>query len=320
QVQRIDETGESHTLMILQGYVDSQGDAWQWTRDTLERAIRDQLAGGLSEQENQYTALAELQAFAGTLGRRLGEMHLLLADPQGGEGFGFAIATQADCVQWGDHISEQLQAALNAIDQHRGQLDAVAAEQAQRLLARRGELSEAVKALAQRCTGGVRIRVHGDLHLGQVLVVQGDACFIDFEGEPTRSLTQRRERQSPMKDVTGMLRSFDYAGAMALRSIHGTDQSEQAQQARQHICAAYREQAAHAFLTSYLEVASDLPHTWAEQGTRAALALFSIEKAAYEVDYEARYRPDWLDVPLGGLIGLCKSLMENGPDEQPDEH
>ena len=320
QVQRIDETGESHTLMILQGYVDSQGDAWQWTRDTLERAIRDQLAGGLSEQENQYTALAELQAFAGTLGRRLGEMHLLLADPQGGEGFGFAIATQADCVQWGDHISEQLQAALNAIDQHRGQLDAVAAEQAQWLLARRGELSEAVKALAQRCTGGVRIRVHGDLHLGQVLVVQGDACFIDFEGEPTRSLTQRRERQSPMKDVTGMLRSFDYAGAMALRSIHGTDQSEQAQQARQYICAAYREQAAHAFLTSYLEVASDLPHTWAEQGTPAALALFSIEKAAYEVDYEARYRPDWLDVPLGGLIGLCKSLMENGPDEQPDEH
>ncbi|TKA90705.1 maltose alpha-D-glucosyltransferase [Halopseudomonas bauzanensis] len=320
QVQRIDETGESHTLMILQGYVDSQGDAWQWTRDTLERAIRDQLAGGLSEQENQYTALAELQAFAGTLGRRLGEMHLLLADPQGGEGFGFAVATQADCAQWGEHIGEQLQGALNAIDQHRAQLDAVAAEQAQWLLARRGELSEAVKALAQRCTGGVRIRVHGDLHLGQVLVVQGDACFIDFEGEPTRSLPQRRERQSPMKDVTGMLRSFDYAGAMALRSIHGTDQSEQAQQARQHICAAYREQAAHAFLTSYLEVASDLPHTWAEQGTRAALALFSIEKAAYEVDYEARYRPDWLDVPLGGLIGLCKSLMENGPDEQPDEH
>ncbi|MCO5785115.1 maltose alpha-D-glucosyltransferase [Pseudomonas sp. G11-1] len=320
QVQRIDETGESHTLMILQGYVDSQGDAWQWTRDTLERAIRDQLAGGLSEQENQYTALAELQAFAGTLGRRLGEMHLLLADPQGGEGFGFAVATQADCAQWGEHIGEQLQGALNAIDQHRAQLDAVAAEQAQWLLARRGELSEAVKALAQRCTGGVRIRVHGDLHLGQVLVVQGDACFIDFEGEPTRSLTQRRERQSPMKDVTGMLRSFDYAGAMALRSIHGTDQSEQAQQARQHICAAYREQAAHAFLTSYLEVASDLPHTWAEQGTPAALALFSIEKAAYEVDYEARYRPDWLDVPLGGLIGLCKSLMENGPDEQPDEH
>ncbi|HIZ52045.1 MAG TPA: maltose alpha-D-glucosyltransferase [Candidatus Pseudomonas excrementavium] len=320
QVQRIDENGESHTLMILQGYVDSQGDAWQWTRDTLERAIRDQLAGGLSEQENQYTALAELQAFAGTLGRRLGEMHLLLADPQGGEGFGFANATEADCTQWGEHIGEQLQAALDAIDQHRAQLDSVAAEQAQWLLARREELGEAVTALATRCAGGVRIRVHGDLHLGQVLVVQGDACFIDFEGEPTRSLTQRRERQSPMKDVTGMLRSFDYAGAMALRSIHGTDQSEQAQQARQHICAAYREQAAHAFLTSYLEAASELPHAWSTAGEQAALTLFSIEKAAYEMDYEARYRPEWLDVPLGGLTSLCKSLMENGLDEQQDEH
>ena len=320
QVQRIDENDESHTLMILQGYVDSQGDAWQWTRDTLERAIRDQLAGGLSEQENQYTALAELQTFAGTLGRRLGEMHLLLADPQGGEGFGFAIATEADCTQWGEHIGEQLQAALDAIDQHRAQLDSVAAEQAQWLLARREELGEAVIALAKLCAGGVRIRVHGDLHLGQVLVVQGDACFIDFEGEPTRSLTQRRERQSPMKDVTGMLRSFDYAGAMALRSIHGTDQSEQAQQARQHICAAYREQSAHAFLTSYLEAANELPHAWSTTGEQAALTLFSIEKAAYEVDYEARYRPEWLDVPLGGLTSLCKSLMENGPDEQQDEH
>ena len=319
QVQRIDESGESHTLMILQGYVDSQGDAWQWTRDTLERAIRDQLAGGMSEQENQFIALAELESFAGTLGRRLGQMHLLLADPDGGEGFGYAVADESDCAQWATHIREQLDAALDAIEQHPAQPDTPAARQAAWLLERRAALGEAVGELAQQCAGGLRIRVHGDLHLGQVLVVQGDACFIDFEGEPTRSLDQRRERHSPMKDVTGMLRSFDYAAAMALRSAHGTDHSEQAQEARQQICASYREQAVAAFLEAYLDATTELPHSWSEQGAQAALTLFSIEKAAYEVSYEASYRPEWLDVPLEGLTNLCKSLTENGIDEPWDE-
>ncbi|CEA02076.1 putative trehalose synthase [Pseudomonas saudimassiliensis] len=319
QVQRIDESGEIHTLMILQGYVDSQGDAWQWTRDTLERAIRDQLAGGMSEQENQFIALAELESFAGTLGRRLGQMHLLLADPEGGDGFGYVIADEGDCAQWAAHIREQLDAAFDAIEQPPAQPDTTAARQAAWLLERRAALGEALGELAQQCAGGVRIRVHGDLHLGQVLVVQGDACFIDFEGEPTRSLEQRRERHSPMKDVTGMLRSFDYAAAMALRSAHGTDHSEQAQEARQQICAAYREQAVAAFLEAYLDATTEMPHRWSEQGVQAALTLFSIEKAAYEVSYEASYRPEWLDVPLEGLTNLCKSLTENGIDEPWDE-
>ena len=123
-----------------------------------------------------------------------------------------------------------------------------------------------------------------------------------------------------MKDVTGMLRSFDYAAAMALRSVHGTDHSEEAQQARQHICAVYREQASQAFLVAYMEASAELPHDWqAEQGEQAALTLFSIEKAAYEVRYEASYRPEWLDVPLDGLTMLCKPLMENGTDDQRDD-
>ena len=319
EVRRVDDAGVGHTLMILQGYVDSQGDAWQWTRNTLERAIRDQLVGGFSEQENQYTALAELENFAGTLGQRLGQMHLLLADSQGGEGFGFAVTTQADCERWAEQIAEQLLAALDAIDGHRDQLEAAAADNADWLLARRQDLNEVVAALARRCEGGARIRVHGDLHLGQVLVVQGDACFIDFEGEPTRSLEERRRRLSPMKDVTGMLRSFDYAAEMALRSVHGTDHSDEAQQARLHICTTYREQACQTFLAAYMEASADLPHDWrAEQGEQAALTLFSIEKAAYEIRYEASYRPEWLDVPLDGLTMLCESLMENGTDEQRD--
>ena len=313
EVRRVAEDGQQYTLMILQGYVASQGDAWQWTRDTLERAIRDQLVGGLSEQENQFTALAELESFGATLGERLGQMHVLLADADGGEGFGFSHCDQRASAHWAEQINQQLQTALDIIGRHRDTLPESARQQAQWLEERRESLMAMVTELALRSEGGIRIRVHGDLHLGQVLVLPGDACFIDFEGEPTRSLEQRRQRQSPLKDVTGLLRSFDYAAATAQRSVYGTDHSEEAQQARLLICQRYREQASAAFLRAYRTASADLPHSWRNaDGEQAALTLFSIEKAAYEINYEASYRPEWLDVPLAGLADICKPLMENG--------
>lgn len=154
------------------------------------------------------------------------------------------------------------------------------------------------------------IRVHGDLHLGQVLVVQGDAYLIDFEGEPNRPLAERRQRHSPLKDVTGVLRSFDYAAAMALRSAQGTEASAEVQAARTELAQRYRHEARDAFLEAYRAAAVDLPHEWhGREGEGAALALFSLEKAAYEVLYEAGHRPDWLDVPLQGLFELARHLL-----------
>ena len=107
-----------------------------------------------------------------------------------------------------------------------------------------------------------------------------------------------------------MLRSFDYAAAMALRNAQGADASSEAEQARQRIASAYRSQARTAFADAYRLAAANLPHAWHERdGEAAALALFSIEKAAYEILYEARYRPDWLDVPMLGLVELGRHLL-----------
>src|SRR5690606_4899610 len=107
EVRRRQEVVKLATLMFQQGYRNSLGDAWKWTRDTLERAVRDELAGGMSEQENQFLALAELEVFAARLGQRLGEMHVLLADGQGWENFGYLPTDQTDCAQWQTHIEQQ---------------------------------------------------------------------------------------------------------------------------------------------------------------------------------------------------------------------
>src|SRR5690606_27401067 len=146
---------------------------------------------------------------------------------------------------------------------------------------------------------------------GQVLVVGGDAFFIDFEGEPARSMAERRERQSPLKDVAGILRSFDYAAAMAIRNAQSTDESPAAEKARRTIAAVYLTQTRRAFADAYEQAAAELPHAWeASDGAEAALTLFRVEKAAYEVVYEAHFRPDWLEVPLQGLMEISQTILE----------
>ncbi|WP_212631157.1 maltose alpha-D-glucosyltransferase [Pseudomonas sp. KB-10] len=307
EVVRVDESGQPHTLMVVQSYLDNQGDAWQWTLNTLDRAIRDELAGGTADPD--VDALGELERFAGVLGRRVGEMHAVLARPVENPDFGYQLSAEQDSARWAESITAQLQEALQALSRQRDALSPATAEQADWLLAREKPLLQAVARLATQAAGGLRIRVHGDLHLGQVLVVQGDAYIIDFEGEPNRSLEERRQRHSPFKDVAGMLRSFDYAAAVVQRNGGGVEGAVDAQQVVRGVVARYREQSCTAFLDAYRLAASGLPHEWYERdGEGAALDLFCLEKAVYEIVYESGHRPDWIDVPLRGLVDLAHQL------------
>src|SRR5690606_32439434 len=194
--------------------------------------------------------------------------------------------------QWSDNISALFNKALAAISDDQD-LSSTGQRAAQWLLTHQRDLIAIIEQLAAQTRGGIRIRIHGDLHLGQVLVVGGDAFFIDFEGEPERSIAERRERQSPLKDVAGILRSFDYAAAMAIREAQSTDESSAAEKARRTIAAVYLLQTRTAFQDAYCQAAVELPHAWdLSQGSDAALTLFQIEKAAYEILYEAQFRPD----------------------------
>ncbi|MNF41245.1 Trehalose synthase/amylase TreS [compost metagenome] len=310
-VSRIDPEGVPHLLMIAQGYLSNQGDAWDWTQNNLERAIRDEMAPAHSEQEQHSNALAELSAFAALLGQRLGEMHLLLAAPTDNPDFRPRPSTRKDSQAWNKSIRGQLEHALQLLEQHRGDLQESDRTIVDELLEQRKDLLAQVDALCKQAVGGLIMRVHGDLHLGQVLVVQGDAYLIDFEGEPARPLDERRGKYSPYKDVSGVLRSFDYAAAMAARNAQSVDTSAQAQQARQRVARRYLHGARHAFIEAYGLATASLPHAWEDaEGESAALELFSLEKAAYEIVYEAEHRPSWLAVPLHGLYGLLSTWGE----------
>jgi len=148
-------------------------------------------------------------------------------------------------------------------------------------------------------------RIHGDFHLGQVLVASGDAHIIDFEGEPATSIAERRAKTSPLRDVAGLLRSIDYAGAtlidrQAIRAVP-VDEAQ-----RDQLIDRFRARASTAFLRAYWETAG----LSSGAGTRALLDLFLIEKAAYEITYEAANRPTWIGVPLAGMARLVARITE----------
>ncbi|WP_421684550.1 maltose alpha-D-glucosyltransferase [Stutzerimonas urumqiensis] len=309
QVSRFSKDGTPHALMVMQRYLDNQGDAWTWTLNTLDRAVRDEIAGGVSEVENQYSALDELEAFNRLLGQRLGELHVALAVKTDNPDFAAELTSEEDARTWAQTIRQEVEHALEVLTHNRGNLERKDVAQVDRLLKQRDALLAEVDRLARSAVGGLRTRVHGDLHLGQVLVAQGDAYFIDFEGEPARPLDERRAKLSPFKDVSGVLRSFEYAAAMTVRNAQISDTSEEADAARRHIADNYRQSARSVFLEAYREAAGSLAHQWREtNGAEAALALFSFEKTSYEIAYEAENRPAWLSVPLQGLTTLAQQL------------
>jgi maltose alpha-D-glucosyltransferase/alpha-amylase len=162
-------------------------------------------------------------------------------------------------------------------------------------------------------TTGMRIRIHGDLHLGQILYTGRDFTFIDFEGEPTRPLSERRIKRTPLRDVAGMLRSFDYAtrGALGTLVERGAAESDALARERFGVWAAtWSRWVSAAYLRGYFTTVRDrapgiVPATAAE--VDACLAAHVLDKAMYELQYELAHRPAWVSVPLSGIVDLAAS-------------
>ncbi len=306
-VERTVKDGDSYALMIAQGFVRNQGDGWGWTQDTLAR-ISDSLAISGGSEEEATDQLAGYMNFAAAVGQRLGELHGILARPSDDPAFAPEPASEEDSRSWAEEINGQLSAALAAIEAVPKWPDEASEADGKFLRQNQSALSKSIETLARSGPGSLKTRIHGDFHLGQVLVVQGDAFIIDFEGEPARPVEERRAKANPLRDVAGMLRSLDYARAVALPS-HAALTPLVAER-RNAVLDRFHSEAVAAFLGAYRRAHDLAERRWASaESEQGLLDLFLLQKAAYEVCYEAANRIAWLPVPLRGLAQIAERLL-----------
>ena len=316
--------GEPMTVAILHGLVPNQGDAWQYTLEALDHYFERALVHEVRQPplpQNPLLALSEealsplvqetISSYLPTaqlLGQRTAELHIALASDAVDPHFApepFSILYQRSIYQTMRSLTAQ---SFPLLRQRLKGLPQTVRGEAQRVLDREQDVLKRFQAILGRKITAMRIRCHGDYHLGQVLYTGKDFVIIDFEGEPARPLSERRIKRSPLRDVAGMLRSFHYAAYTTLFN-----------QEAEGVYASHPE--ALAFLEPwarfwYLWVSAVFLKTYCENASRASflprtreelqvlLDAYLLEKAVYELDYELNNRPDWVRVPLQGILQL----------------
>ncbi|HXI27986.1 MAG TPA: putative maltokinase, partial [Vicinamibacterales bacterium] len=334
---------EAATLSVVQGLVKHQGSGWEFSIDELRRYYervsarvkrsdwRDGRTGpdAPDAQEGQDVALpaqpastaarvpppffAALENWylgtAATLGRRTGELHLVLGsattDPD--PAFAREPLDGAALDALADDMRTHAGASLDLLAQRLATLADAARPLAEQILDSRAALVHRFDALRAVRDAGARIRVHGDYHLGQVLRTEEDFVILDFEGEPARSIAERRARQSPLKDVAGMLRSFGYAAYAALLAFAVHAPEEYA--ALEPWADTWEYWVGDAFVSGYTAAVGDSPILpRAADDRQTLLAAFTLDKALYELAYELNNRPDWVRIPLAGIRKLVDGL------------
>lgn len=301
---RYDDTGTSSVWAVLTGYVGNLGDAWHWTLERLQRALDDN-AGELEDQ----ACLDGFDRFAHRIGVRLAELHLACAQADEAEpGFAPVVIDETLARRWRDSIlHDALRAMAIVAEASRGDHEGEDAALLQALKQRQAELQQIIVELSGRLSGCLSTRIHGDFHLGQILVLPDDAYLIDFEGEPERSAEERRAKSSPLRDVAGLIRSLDYATEAVARAGEIRRHDDAGRLDR--FLAEFRRCAGEAFERGYREVLMSCPTPWlSPKAMSSLLDLFLIEKAAYEIRYEAANRPAWLPVPVRGLLRVLDRI------------
>jgi maltose alpha-D-glucosyltransferase / alpha-amylase len=317
--------GEAVTVGILHSFVPHACDAWQYTVDELsayfERAAihREADPAALlsppvvvaSEAEPPPLVKEILSSFTASvqlLGQRTAELHLALASDPGDPLFApepFSALYQRSIYQSMRSVAGQ---AFPLLRRRLSTLSAPVRTLAQRVLDLEKEVGRRFQSVLGRKITAMRIRHHGDYHLGQVLYTGKDFIIIDFEGEPARPLSERRIKRSPLRDVAGMLRSFHYATYSVLfaQEAQGTvDAPPEARTSRELWARVWHAWVSALFLKSYRDTANRapfLPHSSDE--LQVLLDAYILEKAVYELSYELNNRPEWVRIPLAGILQL----------------
>ncbi|MGA9669431.1 MAG: maltose alpha-D-glucosyltransferase [Terracidiphilus sp.] len=328
-------SGEKTTIAMLQGLVANRGDGWQWFLEQLS-GFFSSVAALPAPQEastpsfmSDHGPLREALEHAGQsmkavalLGRRTAEMHLALASLNGDPAFAAEPFATEDLIRDARRIEAQITAAFDSIKAKISTLNDQIAGDAGLLLSRRLTLTTRANSITGIAAAGQRIRIHGDYHLGQTLrtggaskeggiesgETEGDFVLLDFEGEPARPLSERRQKQSPLKDVAGMIRSLSYAAHSGLDQFVAANQVAEPTQDTETLrawAAFWQNSASCEFLRAYRETIAANPALLpSDLQSQALLDAYLLEKALYELVYELNNRPAWLRIPLDGILAL----------------
>jgi maltose alpha-D-glucosyltransferase/alpha-amylase len=312
--------GTQMTLALVQSYVSNQGDGWDYTQGYLQRYLED-LRVAPAQPHEAPSPLAVHGGYlelAATLGLRTAQLHEALALRTGDAAFDPEPLTAQDVAGYRQRARVEAEDTLAQLERRLAELPAPVQADAQAVLARRAAVFDHIGAgtpapSAQESPVGIKTRYHGDYHLGQVLVTGNDFVVIDFEGEPGRSFEERRAKGSALRDVAGMLRSFNYARWAALKhTLQSTEEVLRMDAAVQQ----WEDAARSAFLGAYMGHMA--PGELERQTSARLLSLFEMEKALYELRYELGHRLDWVQVPLQGILALVGATAEPAaPRPQP---
>ena len=322
------------TVGILHGYIENEGDAWKYTLDALGRYFESVLAHsdveapvpigssllditGEDLPEVMADTIGPFQSSVHLMGRRTAELHRKLAAASEDEAFvpePFTIAYQRSLYH------SMRGSALNVLQLLRDRMKYLpedAQGNAASVLNYEKAITGCLREIIRQKISGMRTRCHGDYHLGQILYTGGDFFIVDFEGEPARRLGERRIKRSPLRDVAGMIRSLHYAAHAALRGWGSTVLRANDIPVLENWARSWYMWVSAIFLRSYLEGMKDsrvIPGTNEEQ--RTILDAYILDKAIYEVGYELKFRPDWVTLPLEGILQVLETKQETAPRPQ----
>jgi maltose alpha-D-glucosyltransferase/alpha-amylase len=297
-VELIERDGCS-ALAVVHGFIENQGDAWSVTSAYLDRYIDEQRVltpDSQSESTEQGSYLLRMRQIA----RRTAELHNALASRSDIAEFAPEAINADDVGAWTDGLLRRAQSTFDELSRRRNELTEPIRAVAEGLLADRDAVLAKIRSLLSPPPGADKIRHHGDFHLGQMLFAKDDVFIIDFEGEPQRSLAERRHKAPVTRDVAGLLRSIDYSVTAAFERALQAWPDDHGRLL--HALETWGERSADTFLHSYREALS-VRGLWPGNAADAErlLQFFLLEKAFYEVDYELANRPSWLRVPLLGI-------------------
>jgi maltose alpha-D-glucosyltransferase/alpha-amylase len=296
------QDGQPSAVAVVHRFVENQGDAWSATNAYLDRYVEEQrlLTTEAPEESQEQGAYLRIM---GHVGKRLAEMQLALASRSDIPEFAPEPISTDDIGSWTQQMLERGRRALEELARRRPSLADVDRTLIDALLPYADSLPERLNGLLPSNIQTMNIRHHGDFHLGQMLIVKDDIFIIDFEGEPRRSLQDRRRKAPAARDLAGLIRSIDYSATAALNRALRTASDENGKLAR--ALDMWRTHSVNGVLTAYRASMTDA-RLWPADPRDAErlLDFFLLEKAFYEIEYELAHRPDWLRVPLTGTLRI----------------